>query len=91
MSNMRTEHKTIARQRKKTGGSILVVGILGVLILFLFSASPGNAQALEDWSVPIRLSSEGTNSSEGYMVADDFGWVHTFWLEIWTSEGAVKR
>jgi hypothetical protein len=34
-----------------------------------------------DWSGPERLSNKGTNASEGVMVSDQYGYVHTFWIE----------
>jgi len=33
------------------------------------------------WSEPIRLSSEAGKASEGYLVADQYGYVHSFWIE----------
>ncbi|MCI0730664.1 MAG: glycoside hydrolase [Chloroflexi bacterium] len=33
------------------------------------------------WSEPYRLSSEAGKASEGYLVADQFGYVHCFWTE----------
>jgi hypothetical protein len=34
-----------------------------------------------EWSEPYRLSSEAGKASEGYVVADQYGYVHVFWTE----------
>lgn len=44
--------------------------------------SPAQAQAQgSGWSEPYRLSSEDGSASEGYLVADQYGYVHCFWTE----------
>lgn len=57
--------------------------IIVLLTLFLLSILWG-AQAHAQgggWSEPYRLSSEDGASSESYMVADQYGYVHAFWVE----------
>jgi hypothetical protein len=39
------------------------------------------------WSEPYRLSSEAGSASEGYLVADQYGYVHTFWTETLFADG----
>lgn len=59
-------------------GQLLVSGTVYLLFFWGFA----NAQVQDNrWSVPKRLSSEGTVSTEGFMVADQFGYVHVFWYE----------
>lgn len=48
--------------------------------MFMFQTVDGSV--LDDqWSEPIRLSTRDIDASEGYMVSDRYGYVHTFWIE----------
>jgi hypothetical protein len=65
-----------------------LVGKLGYLIMifvgvsfFSFGTSISKAQEQNGWSPPIRLSSDSSAASEGFMVADAYGFVHVFWIE----------
>jgi hypothetical protein len=40
-----------------------------------------------EWSQPYRLSSDAGKSSEGYCVADQYGYVHCFWTETLYADG----
>ena len=60
------------------------VAVLAILLLSVGWIAPpqARAQAQEGgWSQPYRLSSEAGKSSEGYLVADQYGYVHCFWTE----------
>ena len=60
-----------------------------LLIILLFALSFGGiwsqlavAQEADNaWSSPYRLSSGEGEASEGFMVADDYGFLHVFWIE----------
>lgn len=54
--------------------------LLAILLLSIFWIAPAQAQG-SGWSNPYRLSSEDGAASEGYLVADQYGYVHTFWTE----------
>ena len=41
----------------------------------------GTGSGQGGWSEPYRLSSEAGKASEGYLVADQYGYVHCFWTE----------
>jgi hypothetical protein len=48
----------------------------------MFWIASGQAQAQGGgWSEPYRLSSDAGSASEGYAVADQYGYVHVFWSE----------
>jgi len=53
---------------------------LAILLLSIFWIAPAQAQG-GGWSEPYRLSSEAGKASEGYLVADQYGYVHCFWTE----------
>ncbi len=60
---------------------IALIVICAGLFLY-FNSRLTRAQAPEEgWSAPYRLSSEGVELSEGYIVADRFGYTHFFWVE----------
>ena len=60
----------------------LGITFLAILLLSIFWISPAPAQAQgSGWSKPYRLSSEEGAASEGYLVADQYGYVHCFWSE----------
>ena len=53
-----------------------------VLLLSIFWIRSAQAQTQGGgWSEPYRLSSEAGKASEGYLVADQYGYVHCFWIE----------
>jgi hypothetical protein len=58
----------------------IVVSI--ILLVSIFWIAPAQAQGQENgWSEPYRLSSADGKASEGYLVADQYGYVHCFWIE----------
>lgn len=52
-----------------------------LLIITLSWSEPAQAQEVGDWSPPYRLSTDRGKAGEAYMVADQYGYVHTFWTE----------
>jgi hypothetical protein len=64
------------------------VAVLAILLVSTFWITPAQAQ-LEDggWSKPYRLSSDAGKSSEAYLVADQYGYVHAFWTETLFANG----
>ena len=58
------------------------IGLLFLILALLstFRIAPARAQS-GGWSEPYRLSSEDGSASEGYLVADQYGYVHCFWSE----------
>ena len=58
------------------------IALAAVSFLSLFWIVLAQAQVQgEEWSEPYRLSSEEGKASEGYLVADQYGYVHCFWTE----------
>jgi hypothetical protein len=58
------------------------LSLSAVLLLCLLWFASAQAQVQDpSWSQPYRLSSDAGRSSEGYSVADQYGYVHTFWTE----------
>jgi hypothetical protein len=62
--------------RKILTASIVLAGIFGVT-LHMASAQSNSPR----WSAPNQLSSDSAQSSEGYMVSDQYGYLHIFWKE----------
>ena len=62
------------------------MAILVVVLLSIVWIAPAQAQGT-GWSEPYRLSSEDGKSSEAYMVADQYGYVHCFWTETLFENG----
>jgi len=60
----------------------IAIALLFVLLLSIFWIAPAQAQVQGGWSEPYRLSSEAGKASEGYLVADQYGYIHCFWTEI---------
>ena len=58
----------------------IAIALSVIFLLSIVWIAPAQAQA-GGWSEPFRLSSEGRMSSEGYLVADRYGYVHCFWIE----------
>lgn len=61
---------------KKTIGVV----VLSLLLLSISWIAPAHAQG-SDWSNAYRLSSDAGMASEGYLIADRYGYVHCFWTE----------
>jgi len=58
------------------------VALWAVSLLSLSWIATAQAEApASGWSEPYRLSSEAGRASEGYLVADQYGYVHAFWAE----------
>ena len=53
---------------------------LSLLSIFWIASAQAQVQG-GGWSEPYRLSSEAGKASEGYLVADQYGYVHVFWTE----------
>lgn len=58
----------------------IVTALLAIVLLSIFLITPAKAQD-SGWSEPYRLSSPAGMASEGYLVADQYGYVHCFWKE----------
>ena len=58
----------------------ICIAFLAILLLSTIWIAPAQAQG-GGWSEPYRLSSEAGKSSEAYLVADQYGFVHCFWTE----------
>jgi hypothetical protein len=56
------------------------ITLLAISLLAIFWIAPAQAQG-GGWSEPYRLSSDAGKSSEGYLAADQYGYVHCFWTE----------
>lgn len=64
------------------------IALLTISLLSIFWIAPAQAQGQgSEWSKPYRLSSEAGKSSEGYLVADQYGYVHCFWTETLFENG----
>lgn len=59
----------------------IVIAIIAISLLSIFWITPAQAQEEGGWSKPYRLSSDEGKASEGYLVADQYGYVHCFWTE----------
>jgi hypothetical protein len=58
------------------------IALFAITLLSIFWITPAQAQVQGGgWSEPYRLSSEDGKASEGYLVADQYGYVHCFWAE----------
>ncbi|MCI0731466.1 MAG: hypothetical protein L0332_32715 [Chloroflexi bacterium] len=58
------------------------IALWAVSLLSIFWVASAQAQVKGGrWSGPYRLSSEAGKASEGYLVADQYGFVHCFWTE----------
>lgn len=68
--------------RKRT----LSLALLAILLLSIVWTGSVRAQD-GGWSEPYRLSSADGKASEGYLVADQYGYVHCFWTETLFSNG----
>jgi hypothetical protein len=64
----------------------IAIVILTVSLLSILWIAPAQAQS-GGWSEPYRLSSDEGVSSEGYLVADQYGYVHCFWTETLFESG----
>ncbi len=70
---------------RKTGRQLKIshlLGILGLLLAAVGQAKPVKAQIQDnDWAQLIQLSSPDGQVEEQTIFADDFGYVHLFWIE----------
>ncbi|RME46125.1 MAG: exo-alpha-sialidase, partial [Caldilineae bacterium] len=66
-------------------------GIIALLSLLLLTGIAATSAQVQDarWSAPLRLSTEGSIASEAFMVTDDFGFLHAFWVESGLPDGRV--
>jgi hypothetical protein len=62
------------------------IALLAISIISIFWIAPARAQG-GGWSQPYRLSSNEGAASEGYLVADQYGYVHCFWTETLFENG----
>ena len=67
----------------------IVIALSALLLLSMFWIAPAYAQG-GGWSEPYQLSGEGGKSSEAYMVADQYGFVHVFWTETRAQGDVIK-
>jgi hypothetical protein len=58
----------------------VVLGVVVVLSALGIASAQAQVQS-SHWSQPYLLSSNAGKASEGYLVADQFGFVHCFWTE----------
>ena len=64
------------------------IALAALLVLSLIRTASAQTQFQSGgWSEPYRLSSDAGTSSEGYLVADQYGYVHCFWTETLYSNG----
>lgn len=63
--------------------------LLAILLLSIFWIAPSRVKAQGGWSEPFRLSSELGKASEGYLVSDQYGYVHSFWTETLFEDGST--
>lgn len=59
----------------------ITIILCSVLFVLLFLTALTQAQEQDGWSAPHRLSSGEGTASEGFMVSDQFGYLHVFWIE----------
>src|SRR5687768_14289179 len=57
------------------------IALLAISMVLAGWIAPAQARVQSSWSEPYRLSSEAGMASEGYLVADQYGYVHCFWTE----------
>jgi hypothetical protein len=68
--------------KQRIGRCAIAVWAVSLLTIFwVASAQSVASQVQGGWSEPYRLSSEAGAASEGYSVADQYGYVHVFWTE----------
>ena len=58
----------------------VVLGVIGLLAVLGVVSAQAQVQG-SHWSQPYLLSSNAGRASEGYLVADQYGFVHCFWTE----------
>ena len=65
--------------------------LLAISLLSICWIAPAKAQG-GGWSEPYRLSSDTGKASEGYLVADQYGYVHCFWIETpFETQGSILK
>jgi hypothetical protein len=63
--------------KQRIGIAICAASLLSIVWITIAQAQTEGG----GWSDPIRLSSEAGKASDGYLAADQYGFVHTFWTE----------
>jgi hypothetical protein len=78
-----SRYEALQSGRGRRAGKLRIGIALGaVMLLSTFWIATAKAQTQGGaWSQPYRLSSEAGRASEGYCVADQYGYVHCFWTE----------
>jgi hypothetical protein len=68
---------SLSVRKQRIGITLLVISLLSIVWI-----APAQAQVQGGgWSEPYRLSSDAGKASEGYLVADQYGYVHCLWTE----------
>ena len=69
----------------------IFIALSAILLVSMIWIAPVQAQEGE-WSQPYRLSSLAGAASEGYLVSDQYGYVHCFWTEtLFNGQGVVIK
>ena len=68
---------SLSMSKQRIGIALLVISLLSIVWIV-----PVQAQVQGGWTEPYRLSSEAGKASEGYLAADQYGYVHCFWTEV---------
>lgn len=67
-----------------------IIATLAILLISIAGFSPARALVqVNGWSTPYQLSSTAGKASEGYLVADQYGYVHCFWTETLYVDGST--
>ena len=73
---------------KNVNKQSIAIALLAITLLSIIRTAPAEAQVQGGgWSDPYQLSSEAGVSSAGYLVADQYGYVHCFWTETLFENG----
>lgn len=73
--------------QRRVGKPAIGFALCVVFLLSLLWIASAQAQVQGGWSEPYRLSSDAGKASEGYLVADQYGYVHSFWTELLHEDG----
>jgi hypothetical protein len=79
-SQKRGFHETVGVWRVSKHRIGIVLWAVSLLSIFWIASAQAQTQG-GGWSEPYRLSSDAGKASEGYLVADQYGYVHLFWSE----------
>lgn len=67
-----------------------IIVTLAIILISIAGFSPARALVqVNGWSAPYQLSSPAGKASEGYLVADQYGYVHCFWTETLYADGST--